>query len=93
VCISSIDWGAGWQTHQELMTRLAREGNRILFIENTGVRSPGVRDVTRLRARLRNGLSSPRGLREEQEGVVVYAPLAVPFPYSRAARLANRSRS
>src|SRR5262245_12773405 len=35
VCISSIDWDYVWQGHQEIMTRLAQQGNRVLFIENT----------------------------------------------------------
>ena len=40
ICISSIDWDFIWQGHQEIMTRLAADGHRVLFIENTGVRPP-----------------------------------------------------
>ena len=40
ICISSIDWDFIWQGHQEIMTTLAAQGNRVLFMENTGVRPP-----------------------------------------------------
>ncbi len=36
ICISSIDWNFVWQGHQEIMSTFARNGNRVLFIENTG---------------------------------------------------------
>jgi len=40
VCLSSIDWDFIWQGHQEIMSTLAAQGHRVLFIENTGVRRP-----------------------------------------------------
>ena len=40
VCISSIDWDFIWQGHQEIMSTLAAQGHRVLFVENTGVRAP-----------------------------------------------------
>ena len=33
VYISSIEWNFLWQVHQEVAVRLARVGNRILYIE------------------------------------------------------------
>jgi len=48
ICISSIDWDFIWQQHQTIMSTFARNGNRVLFIENTGVRAPGVADAPRL---------------------------------------------
>jgi hypothetical protein len=42
LCLSSIDWDFNWQGHQEIMSRLADHGNRVLFVENTGVRVPVV---------------------------------------------------
>ncbi len=90
LCISSIDWGFIWQGHQEIMTRLARQGNRVLFIENTGVRAPGLRDMPRLRQRLRNWRKSTKGFRQEAENLFIYSPVILPFPYSRPARWINR---
>src|SRR5438034_8452834 len=90
LCISSIDWSEHWQIHQELMSRLADAGNRVLYIENTGVRRPGIADLSRMRRRLWNWWHSTKGFREVRENLFVYAPLFLPFPYSRVAGWLNR---
>jgi uncharacterized SAM-binding protein YcdF (DUF218 family)/glycosyltransferase involved in cell wall biosynthesis len=90
VCISSIDWDFIWQGHQEIMSTLAAEGHRVLFVENTGVRAPGVRDLPRLGRRIRNWRRGTKGFREERPNLFVYSPLVLPLPYSRAARAVNR---
>lgn len=89
ICISSIDWDFIWQGHQEIMSSFAKNGNRVLFIENTGVRSPGIRDVSRLRKRLQNWLKSTKGFRVERENIFVFSPMVLPFPYSKLARWIN----
>ena len=90
VCISSIDWDFIWQGHQEIMSTLAAEGQRVLFIENTGVRAPSMRDFPRLRQRIRNWWRSTKGFREEGPNLFIYSPLVLPLPYSRVARWMNR---
>lgn len=90
VCISSIDWDFIWQGHQEIMSRLAAAGHRVLFVENTGVRAPRARDLPRLRQRLRNWWRGTKGFRQERPNVFVYSPLLLPLPYSRIARAVNR---
>ncbi len=90
VCISSIDWDFIWQGHQEIMSRLAATGHRVLFVENTGVRAPRASDLPRLRQRLRNWWRGTKGFREERPNLFVYSPLLVPLPYSRIARAVNR---
>lgn len=90
ICISSIDWDFNWQGHQEIMGELAARGNRVLFIENTGVRAPAWRDVGRVWARLRNWRRGAGGVRKVAENLYVLSPLALPFPYSRLARWLNR---
>jgi uncharacterized SAM-binding protein YcdF (DUF218 family)/glycosyltransferase involved in cell wall biosynthesis len=90
LCVSSIDWSEHWQIHQELMTRLAAQGNRVLYIENTGVRAPRVADLSRMRRRVMNWWKSTRGFRAERENLFVYSPLFLPFPYSRIAGWLNR---
>ena len=90
VCISSVDWDFHWQIHHELMSTLAAQGNRVLYIENTGVRPPGVSDITRVRQRLGNWWRSTKGFRLERENLFVYSPLFLPLPYSRMARWINR---
>jgi uncharacterized SAM-binding protein YcdF (DUF218 family)/glycosyltransferase involved in cell wall biosynthesis len=90
LCISSIDWDFIWQGHQEIMSTLAAEGHRVLFVENTGVRAPSVRDLPRVRQRFRNWWRSTKGFREERPNLFVYSPLLLPLPYSRPARWINR---
>jgi len=90
ICISSIDWDFIWQGHQEIMTRLARQGNRVLFIENTGVRVPNIRDIGRIKKRLLNWKSGVHGIRKVEDRLYVYSPLVLPFPYLRIARFLNK---
>jgi glycosyltransferase involved in cell wall biosynthesis len=89
IYISSIEWTFLWQVHQEIALRLARAGNRVLYIENTGVRSPGIKDAGRIIARLRHWATSlwSRGVREVAPGVFVCSPLVLP-PFGSSLRRA-----
>jgi len=89
LCISSIDWDFIWQGHQEIMTALAAQGHRVLFLENTGVRAPRVGDLPRVRQRIRNWWRGTKGFRQERPNLFVYSPLVLPLPYSRIARWIN----
>src|SRR4051812_43695418 len=58
VCVGFAEWDAELPTNQHhLMSRLAHT-NRVLFVESLGLRRPqlAVRDVRRMRRRLRDGL-------------------------------------
>lgn len=90
ICISSIDWDFIWQGHQEIMSVLAKEGNRVLFIENTGVRVPTIKDFPRLWKRFLNWKRGFRGIRKESDTLYIYSPLVLPFPYSKIAVKINR---
>ena len=90
VCLSSIDWQFIWQGHQEIMSTLAAAGNRVLFVENTGVRRPTFRDFSRVRDRFRNWRRGTKGFREERENLYVYSPIVLPFPYSGVAKPINK---
>jgi len=89
LCISSIDWDHIWQGHQEIMSTLAADGHRVLFVENTGVRGPALGDMPRVRKRILSWWRATKGFREERENLFVYSPLLLPFPYSRVARWIN----
>lgn len=89
VCLSSIDWDFIWQQNQEIMSRFAKAGTPVLFIENTGIRAPGLRDMPRIWARFRNWWRSAEGFREIAPNLIVLSPLLLPFPYSRLARWVN----
>lgn len=90
ICISSIDWDFIWQGHQEIMSTFAKNGNKVLFIENTGVRSPGIRDIPRIKRRIKNWLRGVKGIRKELGNLYVFSPLVLPFPHSWIARRINR---
>jgi uncharacterized SAM-binding protein YcdF (DUF218 family)/glycosyltransferase involved in cell wall biosynthesis len=90
LCVSSIDWDFIWQGHQEIMSRLAAEGHRVLFVENTGVRPPRVSDLPRVRQRVYNWWRGTKGFRTERPNLVVFSPIVLPLPYSRLARYLNR---
>ncbi len=85
ICLSSIDWAFNWQLPQEVASAFAAGGNRVLFVENTGVRRPALKDVPRLRARLRNWRRAGGGGHTADRGVDVHSPLLLPFPYARSA--------
>lgn len=91
VCFSSIDWQFIWQGHQEIMSTLAASGNRVLFVDNTGVRAASIRDIPRLRQRIRNWWRGTKGFRQDRDNLYVYSPLLLPFPYSAVARRINRA--
>src|SRR3989339_1357426 len=91
ICISSIDWDFVWQGHQEIMSAFASNGNKVLFIENTGVRAPIIKDIPRLRKRYISWFKSIKGFRRETDNLYVYSPVILPFPYSRLARLINKN--
>lgn len=83
VIISSIDWSRNWQIHQHLATSLVEVGHRVLFIENTGVRTPRATasDFNRVRQRLRNWFKSTGGFSDVRDNITVLSPLLLPFPY------------
>jgi glycosyltransferase involved in cell wall biosynthesis len=89
VCLSSIDWSFNRQNPQEVALALAEDGSRVLFVENTGVRSASLRDAPRLWARLRNWWRAHGGPSRAESGVEVLSPLLLPFPYSRFSVATN----
>ena len=90
ICVSSIDWDFVWQGHQEIMSAFATSGNRVLYIENTGIRSPRISDLSRIASRIRNWSKWLRGIRQESRNLFICSPLILPFPYSRIAKFFNR---
>jgi glycosyltransferase involved in cell wall biosynthesis len=89
IVISSIDWSFNRQNPQEVATAFAEEGNRVLFIENTGARAVRWRDARRLFARLRNWWGAHGTAKPVSDGIDVLSPLLLPFPYSKTALAAN----
>lgn len=92
IFISSIDWNYLWQVHQEIALRFANTNNRVIYIENTGIRRPGLVDTGRVALRLKRWVTSQRshGVRRVAPNVYVISPLMLP-PFGPAwMRLINR---
>jgi glycosyltransferase involved in cell wall biosynthesis len=75
---SSVDWGFLWQGPQEIAVRLGAAQNRVLFVENTGVRAPRVEETGRVARRLVGWAQSVGQVREVAPNVHVYSPLVLP---------------
>src|SRR5258706_7635479 len=87
ILISSIEWDFNWQGHQEIATRLARAGNRVLYVENMGVRSPGLHDLGRVARRFSHWAGSvfDGGVRQISANLYVCSPLILP-PFGSSIR-------
>jgi len=92
IYISSIEWSFLWQGHQEIALRLAAAGNRVLYVENTGVRSPGLQDARRVALRLKRwaGALGSQGVGEVAANIHVCSPVVLPPFGPRWRREANR---
>lgn len=90
ICVASLDWDACWQAPQQVCALLAESGYRVLYVENTGVRMPGLRDSRRLAQRAANWLSGRGRFRQVRPNLHLYSPPAIPLPYSRVAQALNR---
>lgn len=90
LCLSSIDWRFNRQIPQETALAFAQRGNRVLFVENTGVRRVALRDLPRLWQRLQNWYRARGGSDHTSEGVDLLSPVLLPFPYARAAIFFNQ---
>lgn len=92
ILISSIDWDFNWQGHQEIASRLARAGNRVLYVENMGVRSPGLHDFGRVARRFSHWVGSAfdGGVRQVSPNLYVCSPLILPPFGSRIRNQLNR---
>jgi glycosyltransferase involved in cell wall biosynthesis len=90
---SSIDWQFHWQGSQEIAVRLGAGGNRVLFVENTGVRAPRPGDGRRIAHRLARWTRSRAGNRlpEVATNVHLLSPLVLPPFGPRAVRRVNRA--
>src|SRR6266850_1895147 len=92
IIISSIEWDFLWQGPQEIASRLARAGNRVLYVENTGVRSPKLSDAHRVLSRVvkwANAFAS-HGLRTVAPNLYVCSPVVLPPLGKRWQRELNR---
>src|SRR5258706_6123138 len=91
ICFAGEDW---WYHHQHsknhIMRRLARAGNRVIFVNSISMGLPSMSSPD-LWAKLKRKLKSYGKLvRQTEDGVIVVSQLALPFYSSRIARALNR---
>jgi len=91
ICFAGEDW---WYHHQHsknhIMRRLARAGNRVIFVNSISMGLPSFasRDFfSKIKRKLR---SYAKAVRVTEEGIVVVSPPVLPFYSSRWARAINR---
>jgi glycosyltransferase involved in cell wall biosynthesis len=80
LCLANHDWDYLWQRHQELMWRLAQDGNRVLYVDTLGIRSPGIREWHRIFERAKKwGAQLVKGIRQPAPNVYGFSPVLLPF--------------
>jgi len=89
IIFSSIDWTTHWQIHHQLTMSLINSGNKVLFIENIGVRSPELKDLSRMKDRIKSRVKSTYGFNEVLKNVIVHSPIFIPFPYNQLSIYVN----
>lgn len=82
IILSSVDWNTHRQLHHELTDFLIKRNNKVLFIENTGSRSIQIRDLNRIKDRIKNFVKSKRGFRILNKNLTLFSPLFIPFHYN-----------
>lgn len=90
ICFGGEDW---WYHHQHsknhIMRRLARAGNRVIFVNSISMGLPSLASpdlFSKIKRKLR---SYARPVRITEEGIVVVSPPLLPFYSNRLARAIN----
>jgi len=91
ICFGGEDW---WYHHQHsknhIMRRLARAGNRVIFVNSISMGLPSLANpdlFSKIKRKLR---SYARPVRVAEEGIIVVSPLVLPSYSSRWLRAINR---
>ncbi len=83
IIFSSIDWEVHYQLHHQLTNSLAKNGCRVLFVQNIGVRPVNVGDTSRIIKRLKDWLFSTKGFKKINDKISLLIPLIFPFPFNK----------
>ncbi len=80
IILSSIDWNTQKQVVHELTEYLSQNNNRVLFVENTGVRSLSFKkDFRRIIYRIKSLFASSKGFTKISNNITKFSPLFFPF--------------
>ncbi|MFY9610035.1 MAG: glycosyltransferase [Blastocatellia bacterium] len=91
ICFGGEDW---WYHHphskNHIMRRLARAGNRVVFVNSISMGLPALQSPD-LAAKIKRKLRSyAKAVRRTEEGIIVVSPPVLPFYASRLGRALNR---
>lgn len=89
IIFGARDWDNDWITQHRLVKSLSNNGHRVLFIENTGIRSAKFSDFPRIFQRIKNWYASSAGFRKLEKNISIFSPIIIPFPYSKIAKNIN----
>ena len=91
ICFAGEDW---WYHHphskNHIMRRLARAGNRVVFVNSISMGLPSLSSpdlAIKIKRKLRSYL---KAVRRTEEGIIVVSPPVLPFYSSRIGRKLNR---
>jgi glycosyltransferase involved in cell wall biosynthesis len=91
ICFGGEDW---WYHHQHsknhIMRRLARAGNKVIFVNSISMGLPSLTSRDLLGKVKRKLRSYAKPIRITEEGIVVVSPPVLPFYSTRWARAMNR---
>jgi glycosyltransferase involved in cell wall biosynthesis len=92
ICFAGEDW---WYHHphskNHIMRRLARAGNRVMFINSISMGLPSAKSPD-FYGKIRRKLKSyARAVRRTEEGIIVVSPPVLPFYSSPLGRAVNRT--
>ena len=79
IIFSSIDWNDHWQIHQNLSSSLINNNCKVLFVENTGLRSIKIKDRSRILKRLSHWYKGIGGFINIKKNLFVLSPIIFPF--------------
>ncbi|MFL6273868.1 MAG: glycosyltransferase [Blastocatellia bacterium] len=92
ICFAGEDW---WYHHphskNHIMRRLARAGNRVMFVNSISMGLPSAKSPDffgKIRRKLK---SYARAVRRTEEGIIVVSPPVLPFYSSPTGRAVNRA--
>ncbi len=67
------------------MSQFSAMGYPVLFVENTGVRMPGLKDAPRVLSRMKKVFAPAKMTTLKDNKVEIYSPATLPFPYAQPA--------
>ena len=90
LCFSTVDWDYLRHRPQIIMSHLAKCGYPVVYVDTLGLRSPTIRDWSRIVSRLSNfWMKNYKKQDDLPKGLRVLSPILLPFLNSKLLRRLN----